>query len=205
MTVQDLMERMKTLLDNLAVQWLRLQIAWEKSRLFDDLAENVQGLRRALDTQQRATDDLHRQLAERDRQIERLKAEHERASTQHKQSDVESTKAQRLRLFNALRSLAIQYPTLKNAVADGADISARDVLDLLAPFDDALRDLGFERIGEAGTEAAFDARLHKAVGRGARSVEVADPVRIRYVGYTYEDDVVSRAEVTAISKTESIS
>jgi molecular chaperone GrpE (heat shock protein) len=169
-------------------------------RDYDLVADNARGLRRALDTQNRAVEDLHRQLEARDAQIERVRDEYAALEKRHADVEAASVDAERVALFKRLQPIATQLPTLRAALDEGADVSGRDVVDLLSPLEEALRDLGFVHIGEAGKQVAYDPKRHKAVGRGADSLESGDLVRVRYVGYLYGGKVVCKAEVTPVKQ-----
>jgi molecular chaperone GrpE (heat shock protein) len=180
----------------MARRWLRN--VFHKLRDYDLLEDNARGLRRALETQERVGEDLRAQLEERDTRIEKLRGEYAALQERQAQRGEESAHAERLALFKRLRPIATQLPTLRAAINDGADITAHDVIDLLSPLDQTLHDLGFEVIGEAGAQVSYDPQRHKAVGREAHSVAPGDTVRVRYVGYLYDDKVVCKAEVTQV-------
>jgi TolA-binding protein len=188
--------------DRVAIMVMRFEIARLKVKNYDRLVETVQGLRRALETQKRALDDLHQQLDDKEAQIKILQNEYTALQQSQSQSEGASQAADRLDVFKRLQSIAVQLPTLRAAIAEGGDLTARDVLDLLAPFDEMLRDFGFERIGEAGAQVPFDSTRHRPVGRGARSISSTDVVRVRYVGYLYRGEVVCKAEVAPIAQSE---
>jgi molecular chaperone GrpE (heat shock protein) len=188
--------------DRLAIVVMRLEISRLKLQDYDRLAETVHGLRRALDTQKRSLDDVHQQLDEKEGQIKKLQNEYVTLQQLQSQSEGASLAADRLDVFKRLQSIAVQLPTLRAAIDDGAGVAARDVLDLLAPFDEMLRDFGFEPIGEAGAQTPFDPTRHRPVGRGAHSVTPDDMVRVRYVGYLYNGQVLCKAEVTHIGQPE---
>jgi molecular chaperone GrpE (heat shock protein) len=188
--------------DRVAIMVMRLEIARLKVKNYDRLAETVQGLRRALETQKRSLDDLHQQMDDKEAQIKMLQNEYAALQQSQSQSGRASQAADRLDVFKRLQSIAVQLPTLRAALADGGDLTARDVIDLLAPFDEMLRDFGFERIGEAGAQVPFDPTRHRPVGRGARSISSTDVVRVRYVGYLYRGEVVCKAEVAPVAQSE---
>lgn len=177
---------------------LRREINRLKAQNFDLLADNVRGLRRVLDTNQRVQQDLFTQIKERDAQIARLRQEYTALEERLARTAEETAQAERLALFRRLQPIVTQLPAMQAAVAQGADISTRDVLDLLAPLDEMLRDLGFEVIGQAGEEVNYDPQRHNPVGRGARSVTPDDRVRVRYVGYLYQGRVICKAQVTRV-------
>lgn len=188
----------RALRDGLAARRLRVEVTREKARSYNVCAETVHGLRRALDTQQRAQDDLRRELAARDEQIEGLRAEYAVLEGRLHSAGAESARTGRLALFRDLQPVLVQLPTMRAAVEQGADLAAADVLDMLAPLDQLVVDLGFECIGEAGEETPFDPHLHRVVGREAGDIADGDPVRVRYVGYRLDGEIVAKAEVTRV-------
>lgn len=184
--------------DALAITRLELELGYLKLADYDRLARAQRGLRNVISTLERNVDDLSARLEEREKRVEKLQAEY-KALQVRESSDVKaSTDGERLALFKKLEPLATQLPTLHQSIKEGAEVSAGDVLELLAPLDELLSDLGFTAIGKAGAKLTFDPTRHRAVGKGARSVELGDPVRVRYVGYLYEGEVVVKAHVTAI-------
>jgi molecular chaperone GrpE (heat shock protein) len=192
----------QVLRDRVAIVRLRFEIARLKLNNYDRLVESNQGLRRALETQNRALDDLHRQLADREGQIKALQSEYTALEQRSSQSEAVSLADERLDIFKRIQSIATQLPTLRAAVASGAELTARDVLDLLAPLDEMLRDLGFEVIGEAGGQMSYDPTRHRPVGQGARSVAAGDVVKTRYVGYLHQGQVICKAEVIRVEQPE---
>ena len=72
-----------------------------------------------------------------------------------------------------------------------------DLSALVDSLNAALSDIGFAPIGKAGSGTKFDKTLHRAVGKGARSVQDGDSVNVRYVGYERDGKVVVKAHVTA--------
>jgi hypothetical protein len=193
---------LQSLWDRIQIFRLRRKIAQLKLANYDLLAENVVGLRRALETQQRQAEDLQNELERRDGQIVQLREEYGALQARQVASGSATTRDERLGLFRRLQVIATQLPTMRAALENGADLRAQDVLEMLRPLDQMLLDLGFERIGDAGTEVAFNPTRHKPVGRGAASIIVDDKVRIRYVGYLYQGDVVCKAEVTLVDQPE---
>jgi molecular chaperone GrpE (heat shock protein) len=200
MIKQLLLAIFQPVLDRINVILLRREIMRYKASQYDLLMDNVRGLRRAIETQKRAQDDLHKQIDQRDRQIEKLREEYVALEARRESEGKMSVCSERLALFKQLQSIATQLPTLRAAVENGADLKAGDVLDVVAPLDQVLVDLGFDRIGAAGTTLSYDPQRHKLVGRGARSTAPDDTVRVRYVGYMYGDEVICKAEVTRVEQ-----
>jgi molecular chaperone GrpE (heat shock protein) len=184
--------------DTLAIARLQVEVGFLKLADYDRLSGTLDGLRNTISTLYRNMDDMAAQLNERDLRITKLQEEYNALQARKAGETQASTKDERLALFKKLAPLATQLPALRRAVEDGEDVSAADVLALLGPLDEALADMGFEPIGAAGEEVTFDPTHHRAVGKGARSVEPGDPVRVRYVGYLHEGNVVVKAHVTAV-------
>lgn len=175
---------------------LRVLIRREKVRRYDALAETVGGLRRALRTQRRGHDELRSQLDRKDAELARLRGEYVALRGEIDGAAAEAARMERLNLFLRAQPVLIQLPTVQAALDGGADLPAGDLAALLAPFEEVFADLGFERIGEAGRGAAFDPRLHRAVGQGAGYLRPDERVRVRYVGYMLDGEIICKAEVT---------
>lgn len=189
--------------DRIEIMRLQQEIKEIKAQAYDRMAAAVVGLRRAVETQERVADDLQLQIDERDAQINKLRDEYAQLNSRGDASSIEAREAERLAWFKRLQPMLVQLPTIRHAVeAEGADISARDILNLVSLIDEMLVDLQFEPIGAAGGEVAFDPTRHKPVGRGARDIELSETVRVRYIGYTHQGNVLAKAEVTKIEQPE---
>jgi molecular chaperone GrpE (heat shock protein) len=186
--------------DRLVIFRLRRQIERAKLRNYDLLVENVKGLRRALETQERAAEALHRQIDEQAQRIGRLREEYAALERRQAEATKMAIENERLMLFKRLMPIMIQLSTLRAAIENGAEVPPRDMLDLLSPLNELLNDLGGEKIGEAGALVPFDSRHHRPVGRGARSIAAGEPVRIRYIGYKRNGQVIHKAEVTRVEQ-----
>jgi molecular chaperone GrpE len=182
--------------ETVRVALLHVRVRREKARAYDAAVETIEGLRRALRTQRRGHDALRRQLDEKDAELARLRGEYAALKRERADTATEAARMERLELFRRLQPVLVQLPTAHAALADGVDLSAADFAALLAPLEEAFADLGFERIGEAGRGAAFDPRLHRAVGQGAAGLRPDEQVRVRYVGYRIGGEIVCKAEVT---------
>jgi molecular chaperone GrpE (heat shock protein) len=183
-------------LESLRLAVLRVQVRREKARAYDAVVETVDGLRRALRTQRRAQDELRRQLEQKDAELTRLRGEYAALRREGADTAADAARMERLELFRRVQSVLIQLPTAQAALTDGADLSAADFAALLAPIEEAFADLGFERIGEAGRVAMFDPRQHRAIGRKAAGLQPDERVRVRYVGYMLDGEIICKAEVT---------
>jgi hypothetical protein len=184
--------------DLAAIAGLRTQTARLKLEGYDAVAENLRGLRAVVGTLQRAQGDLRDQLQAREEQIEAIRSEYAALKAQHGAGNPDWARAQRLALFRQLQPVVTQLPSLQAAVQQGADVTARDVIELLAPLGLMLEDMGFERIGEAGAEIPYDPARHHLAGAGAQDAAAGEPVRVRYVGFTLDGEVVCKAEVARL-------
>jgi DNA anti-recombination protein RmuC len=180
--------------------WLRFELARYKARAYDQLAEQAAGLRRALETHRRAQDDLLSRLGEREQQIQELRQECGGLHEQLTDSQSRAAETAQLAVFRRLQPVFVQLPTLRRAVQERADIRIADVLDIFSQVEAVLDDMGVETIGEAGSEMPYSTAYCRAVGRGAMSVAPGDPVRVRYVGFSKNGDVLVKAEVTPLEK-----
>src|SRR5689334_9882472 len=98
---------------------LRREITRIKLQNYDLLAENVVGLRRALETQQRQVEELQSQLEQHVAQIEQLRGEYSALQLRQAQSGSTTTRDERLSLFKRLQVIATQLPTMRAALENG--------------------------------------------------------------------------------------
>lgn len=189
--------------DRIEITRLQQEIKELKAQAYDRLAAAVIGLRRAIETQERVVEDMQTQLEQRDRQIEKLREEYAQLTSKGDSNSAEARQAERLAWFKKLQPMLTQLPTIRSAVeSEGADVSARDVLNVVALLDQVLADMAFEPIGAAGEFVEFDPTRHKPVGRGARDIEPNESVRVRYIGFMYQGEILTKAEVTKIEQPE---
>src|SRR5690606_41902332 len=100
-----------------------------------------------------------RQLAARDVQIAGLRSEYAARQARLAGAESATAKSERLALFRQLQPVLVQLPTVRAAVESGADLTARDVLGLLAPLDQLVADRGLACIREAVAETVSNGRL----------------------------------------------
>jgi molecular chaperone GrpE (heat shock protein) len=180
---------------------LRREVVRAKSMGYDRLAAKYAELLRVYGRQKQAVRDLTEQLQRRDEKIKRMRDEYAGLKARQVGSKEDIVRDERLAMFKRLQALVTQLPSLRAAGEQGTPPSGQDVLNMLYPLDEMLRDVGFEVIGgEVGEELPYDPLRHKPVGRGARSVTPGDVVRVRFVGYAYQGEIVSKAEVTLVSQ-----
>ncbi len=102
------------------------------------------------------------------------------------------------RLFRAVQMAAVQLPTMRRRLDEGADLQARDVMDIAWGFVDGLQNLGFERIGTVGETTRFDPALHAPAGD--EDLRPGDEVVVAFPGYRYGGDVIRHAMVRPIDE-----
>ncbi len=179
----------------IGVVGLRREVTRLKARRYDELLISTVGLRRALKTQRRAYTDLLEQLRSREAEIEKLK----QALADRAASREPAANDGHLTLFRRFRSMLTQLPTIEAEVNNGANVQAGDVLAILSPLDEWLEESGIIPIGQVGEETGFDPTVHRAVGRGARSITAGDRINVKYVGYRLDSEVLTKAQVTLAS------
>lgn len=164
----------------------------------DSLGQRVIALRDALASQARGMDSLNRQIDQRDEQIRTLRKEYAALEKRQESEQKRATEAIERSTFRQLQPIAVQLPTLLHAIDSGAEVSAADALALFVHFSAMLKDQGYEAIGGVGELLPFDPALHRAVGKGARSVRAGDPVQVRYVGYQRNGEILVKADVILV-------
>jgi molecular chaperone GrpE (heat shock protein) len=180
---------------------LRREVSRTKATRYDWLAAKYAELVRVHDRQRQTIRDLTNKLQRRDEKIKRMRDEYAGLQARHAGSTEDIVRYERLAMFKRLQALVTQLPSLRAASEQGTPPSGQDVLNMLHPLDEMLCDVGFDVIGgEVGEELPYDPLCHKPVGRGARSVAPGDVVRVRFVGYAYQGEIVSKAEVTLVSQ-----
>ncbi len=179
--------------------WYALnQQTLKRHREEETLRERADRLERELEDARQEID-LQRELADRRRaermdaqaQLEKLQESLAALKTRETGAYAEAQTDAQLLLFEKLANVLVQMPTVAHAVAEGAEVSVEDALALMHPIDRAMAEMGFTPIGAPGEETAFDPRLHQ----GAPSLEVGQPVRVKFVGYRHGEHILRRAQV----------
>ncbi|NJK37541.1 MAG: helix-turn-helix domain-containing protein [Oscillatoriales cyanobacterium RM2_1_1] len=120
-------------------------------------------------------DRLQRQLEEQHR---RLQEEFQRDSIQ------------------VLESWLIQWPTVVQRVQENPELTANKVLSLLRPLEELLKHWGVVPIARVGEIVPYDPRVHQL---SAGTAQAGEPVRVRYIGYGYQDQLLYRAQVSPVA------
>jgi molecular chaperone GrpE len=145
--------------------------------------------------------DLHSQLAslkmdlaDRDDQMQRLRDEFGR-ERQQKETAISSSVSSEIEQFSKkLAPLLSQLETMRSLHEQGRDIKIEDLLKLLGKMEKVVLSSGLEPIGTVGERSRFDSHLHQRMSGG--DVSDGDPVRVRFVGYRFKDNILTKAMVS---------
>lgn len=94
-----------------------------------------------------------------------------------------------------IEPLLLQLPTAAAAATENPELSAANLLPLLAPINELLRQWGIEPIAAVGEEVAYNPQWHELM---AGAAELGTPVKVRYVGYRQGEKLLYRARVSLI-------
>ena len=101
-------------------------------------------------------------------------------------------------LMRSLTPILSQLGTLRHMAGSGREVRAADALKLCERLEQALQQQGLERIGEVGSEAAFDPAIHQRMSGG--DVTDGARVRVRFVGYRFRGETPVKAMVSRVGK-----
>lgn len=128
------------------------------------------------------------------RELDRLRQEFATLERRLK-AEVEGARGDAVvRLAKRVGPLLSQFATMRALAAEGREVRREDLLTMAGKLETAFADAGIAPIGAVGGEAVFDPRLHQRMSGG--DVGDGDPVRVRFVGYTCGEQVVTKAMVS---------
>ncbi len=128
------------------------------------------------------------------RELEQLREEFARLE-RRSAGDVEGARREAiLRLARRVGPLLSQFATMRTLAVEGREVRREDLLTMAGKLEAAFSEAGISPIGEVGAEAPYDPRIHQRMSGG--DVTDGDGVRIRFVGYTCGDTVVTKAMVS---------
>lgn len=128
------------------------------------------------------------------RELGRLREEYARTERQTAGEIDAARREAVLRLARRVGPLLSQLATMRALVAEGKDVRREDLLTMVGKLEAAFAAAGISAIGEVGAETPFDPKLHQRMSGG--DVTDGDPVRVRFVGYTCGETVVTKALVS---------
>jgi DNA-binding Xre family transcriptional regulator len=95
--------------------------------------------------------------------------------------------------LQTLESFLTYFPAAKYAAQNNPDFPASKILPLLGSIDRLIQQWGVTIIGEIGSKIAYDPRWHQLI---EGTVNPAELVTVRYVGYRQDDKLIFRAKVS---------
>lgn len=125
------------------------------------------------------TEILRRECLQLHQQLERLGSE---LTTEFRHST-----------FLQLQTLLTNYPSIRASVKVKPDLPAKNIVSLFTPLDNLIETWGYERIGQAWEQVAYNPQLHQA---DASDIEVGELVYIRFVGYKQGEQILYPAKVS---------
>ncbi|HEY9876514.1 MAG TPA: hypothetical protein V6D12_24015 [Candidatus Obscuribacterales bacterium] len=125
--------------------------------------------------------------------VETLIKECLRLREQLQQQKLEATSEMKEAAFQQLQPLLINYPSLQQIVQVKPDLPAKNLISLLTPLDNLLSFWGYEPIGYAWEQVAYDPQLHQP---DSPDIEVGETVYVRFIGYREGDRILCPAKVS---------
>ncbi|GAB4217870.1 MAG: hypothetical protein OHK0012_24150 [Synechococcales cyanobacterium] len=124
---------------------------------------------------------------------ERLRTEVIQLRQAQHHSQTQATLSAHHSTFQHLQSLLISYPTATLLAQRDPTRPATHLVALFKPLDGWLQQHQIERIGDPGTEVAFDPRLHES---DDPSIQPGERVWIRLVGYRRGEEIWVPARIS---------
>jgi hypothetical protein len=87
----------------------------------------------------------------------------------------------------------LQLPTAAAAATENPELSAVNLLPLLAPVSELLKNWGIETIAAVGEEVPYNPQWHELMEGAA---EPGNSVKVRYIGYRQGEKLLYRARVS---------
>ncbi len=126
-------------------------------------------------------------------EIEALRTECLRLREALQQQSVELINECHNSTFQQLQTLLTNYPTVRQMVQVKPDLPAKNLTSLFTPLDNLIESWGYEPIGQAWEQVAYDPQLHQP---DASDIDVEELVYIRFIGYRKGDRILSPAKVS---------
>lgn len=149
-------------------------------------------------TRQKATDEGH----VRQDEVDSLRSKLQETRNAYKELEREIIRSRReaedgvlKSIFGALSPALTQIPSMRAAKRAGKRLKVDDLLTRFDLLERALRDQGFEPVGEVGHVLPFDPHCHTLLDQNV-DVAAGDAVQVRFVGYQFRGQVLCRAQVS---------
>ncbi|XHX81055.1 MAG: hypothetical protein RBJ76_14305 [Stenomitos frigidus ULC029] len=124
---------------------------------------------------------------------DRLSQECVRLQQALQQQQAALTTTLRHSIFKQLQVLFTHYPSLNKMIEARPDLPAKNVMPLFVPLESLVQGWGYESIGAAWEQVAYDPNLHQP---DAPDIEAGELVYIRFVGYRDDDTILCPAKVS---------
>jgi molecular chaperone GrpE (heat shock protein) len=121
--------------------------------------------------------------------------EYDRLQAQLHQQQETITKDIQRHSLDTLESLLVQLPTALYAAEQNPQLSAKSLAPLLTPLHRLLQQWGVEPIAAVGDQIPYDPQHHQLIDSSA---EPGDLVRVRYVGYRWQGNLLHRSQVSLV-------
>ncbi|MGB3693708.1 MAG: helix-turn-helix transcriptional regulator [Spirulinaceae cyanobacterium] len=100
--------------------------------------------------------------------------------------------------LQTLESWLVQWPTAAAAVENNPELPATRLLPLIKPVTQLLQNWRVEAIASVGEEVAYNPQQHQLMSGTAQD---GDPVKVRYLGYSWKNKLLYRAKVSPVGET----
>lgn len=137
------------------------------------------------------------ELEEKERLIQSLTSELQRQDKTHQRRASDLTDASLEKLFDEAATAAAQILTQEHLLSSGAQLPARDLLNVSRTLIRTLEKHGLELQGQIGAQVEYDQNLHQSIELGL-PIKNGECVVVRMIGVTYKGKVLRRAAVTRV-------
>lgn len=137
---------------------------------------------------------LKMDLEERDQKMARMRQEFEQLQSRAASDRAGAGSAELAGLAKRLAPILSQLPTLRALHESGKEVRTADLFTLFAKLEKLLADTGLTPLGTVGETCPFDSRFHQRMS--GSDVGDGSPVRIRFVGYRFQEAVLLKAMVS---------
>jgi len=143
-----------------------------------------------------ASQSIDPQQAQLQKTLDTLTNEYQRLQTQHQDQQAQLWREYQSTTLQTLESLVLQWPTAAYAARKNPEAPAVKLLPLLRPLEQLLLSWGIVAIGEVGAVVAYNPQWHQLMPVGAQDTQPGDGVRVRYIGYRQDEQLLYRAKVS---------
>ncbi|TVQ44677.1 MAG: hypothetical protein EA365_09785, partial [Gloeocapsa sp. DLM2.Bin57] len=95
--------------------------------------------------------------------------------------------------FTQLENLLVYYPSICKLIEIKPNVTAKNFLPLFSHLDKLLQNWGYEKLGTPGEEVRYNPEEHQT---NDDTIQPGDLVYIRFIGYKYNNQVITLPKVT---------